>query len=566
MKKLYVLLALFLSLITAAQSPNWLWAKNAESTSGDYGIEVQSIGTDGNRNVYVTGNFYTSAVTFGSITLTKTQSSVDNIFIVKYDSSGNVIWAKSAGGTSVDFSYGISTDVKGNVYVTGSFEDTTITFGSTILTNAGNEDMFVVKYDSSGNVVWAKNTGGTGGAFGSGISTDGNCNVYITGHFFRPAVTFESITLTNVSDTDYFFMVKYDSSGNVVWAKSAGAIGSINDSNGHNSISTDSNGHVYVMGVFTSPTITFGANTLTNNSLGDGCNIFVVKYDTSGNVIWAESAGEPGMSVEQGFNSISTDYNGNAYVTGFFSSPTIAFGSNILTNNSAGLCDNNNIFIVKYDASGNVVWAKGEGGTGSVGGDICISTDGNGNSYITGGFDSPTFTVGSTTLTSNSLPCGSNIFIAKYDSSGNVIWAESAGGTGSDFSTAISTNADGNGYITGFFTSPTIAFGATTLTNDTTGFFIAKFRNNITNGVANENTSLGGISVYPNPSNGTVYFKGGEKGYKIQIYDLLGTTIYATSAITDNFCINLDREAKGIYFYKIFNNLTTIQEGKVILE
>ena len=147
-----------------------------------------------------------------------------------------------------------------------------------------------------------------------------------------------------------------------------------------------------------------------------------------------------------------------------------------------------------------------------------------------------------------------------------MVWAESAGGTGSDFSTSISTNASGNGYITGSFTSPYVAFGATTLTNDTAGFFIAKFGNNITNSVANENTSLVGISVYPNPSNGTVYFRGGEKGYKIQIYDLLGTTIYTTNAISDNFCINLDRQAKGIYFYKIFNSLTTIQEGKVILE
>ncbi len=85
------------------------------------------------------------------------------MFVVKYDASGNVVWAKSAGGTSNDIGNGIAVDASGNSYVTGYFVSPTITFSTTTLTNAssGTSDMFVVKYDASGNVVWARSAGGT---------------------------------------------------------------------------------------------------------------------------------------------------------------------------------------------------------------------------------------------------------------------------------------------------------------------------------------------------------------------------------------------------------------------
>ena len=86
---------------------------------------------------------------------------------------GNIIWAKSAGGTGNDFSNGITTDASGNIYMTGSFGSSSITFGSNILINAGvnYSDIFIVKYDSSGNVLWAKREGESYGDASNGIPT-----------------------------------------------------------------------------------------------------------------------------------------------------------------------------------------------------------------------------------------------------------------------------------------------------------------------------------------------------------------------------------------------------------
>ena len=132
-------------------------AKSAEGTYYDYG---RSIAVDANGNSYVTGYFYSSTITFGLTTLTNSGVYSD-IFVVKYDSSGNVVWAKNTGGTNEDKGYGIAVDAIGNSYVTGWFSSSTITFGSTTLTNSGSDDIFVVKYDSSGNVMRAKSAGGT---------------------------------------------------------------------------------------------------------------------------------------------------------------------------------------------------------------------------------------------------------------------------------------------------------------------------------------------------------------------------------------------------------------------
>ncbi|MBI4646145.1 MAG: T9SS type A sorting domain-containing protein [Bacteroidia bacterium] len=124
---------------------DWLWAKSAGGSSNDY---CESITTDVNNNVIVTGSFYSSTITFGTYTLTNASTDNSDIFIVKYDLSGNVLWAKSAGGGSSDDGSSITTDANNNVIVTGSFGSSTITFSSDTLTNAGNYDIFVAKLSS----------------------------------------------------------------------------------------------------------------------------------------------------------------------------------------------------------------------------------------------------------------------------------------------------------------------------------------------------------------------------------------------------------------------------------
>ena len=144
-----------------------------------------------------------------------TDSGNGDVFVVKYDATGTVQWAEKGGGNSGDWGYGIATDAVGNVYATGRFRGTA-DFGGTMLTSSGDDDVFVVKYDAVGMVIWAEKGGGTIGDQGRGIATDATGNVYATG-YFRGTADFGGTQLTS-SGGDDVFMLQYNpyTGGNTV--------------------------------------------------------------------------------------------------------------------------------------------------------------------------------------------------------------------------------------------------------------------------------------------------------------------------------------------------------------
>jgi len=346
---------------------DYLWAKNAGGDADDYGY---GISTDSSGSCYITGYFYSSPATFGTISILNNAPNEmwQDIFISKLDTNGNFLWAKKAGGTSNDQGYAIATDSYGNCYVTGWFRSNA-TFGTTTISSNSNADVFITKLNTNGNFLWAMDAGGTGSAYveGYAIATDSNGNCYVTGYFGSTEATFGTTTLTTSGGYD-IFIAKLSTNGSWLWAKSAG--GSNNDY-GY-SIDTDSSGNCYVTGWFIS-TATWGSISLISSGSYD---IFITKLDTSGNYIWAKKAG--GTSSDTGYG-INTDSNGNCYITGYFS-VTAIFGTISLI--SSGSADT---FVSKLDSSGNYLWASQAGGTGSDYG-RAIATDIIGNSYVTGDF------------------------------------------------------------------------------------------------------------------------------------------------------------------------------------
>ena len=456
-KILYLFILLISSIKSYEQLPNWAWAKKI---TGNAHIHANGITCDNMGNIYVLGASPTSILSFGAVTLTNS-----GCYIAKYDPFGNVLWAKNIDVTSNSYINNMTTDNFGNVYVTGHFDSPTITFGSTILTNLGLEDIFIVKYDASGNVIWAKSAGGSDYDISRSIATDNLGNVYITGGFNSSSITFGSTTLTNTGFMEEdVFIAKYDAMGNALWAKSAG---SYLDDIGV-SITTDNSNNVFVSGRFNGSTITFGNTTLINanpNPLPNDYDIFIAKYDALGNSIWAKSING---SYFWGYNSIVTDNFGNLYIAGNFEEPTISIGNITLTKTGIMGTD---FYIAKYDVMGNVLWAKSAGGNSW---DYCsgISIDNIGNIYITGNYMSSYVSFGSTTINNS----GSyDVYVAGYDALGNVLWAKNAGGNSDDNGSDISTDNSGNIYVVGDFDSPTLTFGNTTLING--GFedvFVAK--------------------------------------------------------------------------------------------
>jgi len=227
------------------------------------------------------------------------------------------------------------------------------------------------------------------------------------------------------------------------------------------------------MGYF-ADTLIFGATKLISDS---SYSVFVAKYDPSGNFIWARQSRLLNYTSSPYFvcgNSIAIDRFDNIYITGYFGD-TISFGAEVLK----GGLSSANVFVVKYSKSGNVLWAKSAIAT-SMGyaQSNSIAVDIVGNVFITGTFaDTVLFDV-------NSLitKCSQDVFIAKYDSLGNVLWVEKANGNTTatvGVGCSISVDMSGDSYVTGYFTD-TIAFGSATLIepNSNEEVFLAKYNGN----------------------------------------------------------------------------------------
>ena len=281
------------------------------------------------------------------------------------------------------------------------------------------------------------------------------------------------------------------------------------------------------------------------------------------NCLWAKSAG--GTDVDYG-RSVTTDASGNVYVMGYFYSPTITFGTTTLTN--AGTTGYSDMFIAKYDAAGNVLWAKSAVGIDSDRG-YSVTTDASGNVYVTGSFDSPTITFGTTTLTNAGTTGYSDMFIAKYDAAGNVLWAKSEGSTSYDEGYSVATDASGNVYVMGYFYSPTITFGTTTLTNaGSVDMFIAKYDGTGTGVGVDEMFGNKEISVSPNPfaSQTTITFNEEQKNTTLYIRDALGKIIRKETFSGKQFVIEKGNITAGIYFVETTDEKKNVTNTKIIIQ
>jgi hypothetical protein len=512
----------------------------AKSFGGTGEDYAVSVATDASGNSYMTGYFNSPTITFGATILTNAGN--EDIFLVKYDVFGTMLWAKRFGGANYDKAECIKLDHSGNIILAGSFESPTLVIDTITLTNnhPNNYDLFLAKLDNQGGVIWARSAGGTDNDFTTSICIDGSGNILMTGYFNSDTIQFISSTLTNAGWAS-IFLVKYDSNGNEIWAKSAGG----SDTDMSKSITVDASGYIYMAGTFYDTNLSFDTIILASTDLGFG-DAFLVKYDSSGKVIWAKSAG--GVSYEDG-NSVAVDGAGNAYFAGSFSSNTVAFDSIILTKDGSS-----NIFFAKFDINGNVLWAK------SIGGDrwdeaICIVIDTLWNIYMAGDFSSTNINFDTVTLFNPGS--NANVFLAKFDANGNVIWAKDVKGfSDEDFPGSVAVNSMGDIYLAGYFESQSLTFGTLVLYNNTAIEDIFLVKLGIGTGIEELNNSIN-FSVYPNPATNTLTINGLSTTATAEIYDLSGKLLLTKQLSVNQ--IDISTLAKGLYFIKL-----NTEEGSVV--
>jgi uncharacterized delta-60 repeat protein len=182
--------------------PSWTWAKKSVCAKDDYSWRIAK---DKNENLFVTGSFNGDSIQFGSVVL---HAPGGGIFVVKYDTSGNVIWGRSDEGNANSDAISIATDQNGNVYVAGTFYGPSIRFGNIILnrTSNGYFDIYIVKFDSAGNVIWAKSAIGDRWSTPWDLAVDNAGNIYMTGDFYSSSMNFSGTILNNANPWNYVDM------------------------------------------------------------------------------------------------------------------------------------------------------------------------------------------------------------------------------------------------------------------------------------------------------------------------------------------------------------------------
>jgi hypothetical protein len=401
-------------------------------------------------------------------------------------------WVKQIGGTtSYNEASDVAVDAWGNVYTIGRFmfgdSDFNPGADSFILTPNGTYTFFISKLDNAGHFIWAKSfVGGTSAQCSpKGIRIDAKGDIYCVGEFsntidFNPGIDTFSLTAQGSLDG---FVLKIDSSGAFKWVRQIGGTGE-DQANG---IAMDNTGHLYVAGSFSS-TAYFNQPNNTNATLiatDNRSDAYILKLDTANTFAWVKQLG--GIERDYAY-SIDVDNAGNVYSIG-------SFQGNIDLNKggatpfmlySYGV---NDAFIVKLDATGAFVWGGQIGGPYNDQG-MKLTIDDEDNIYLSGEFRgavdfdiSPTAasimsSVSGSTTGSNPTP-NSNLFFAKYNTSGNFIWAKQVKNIRiiNDFT----TDKKGNVYAIGSFGATGVAYSTTdtfTITsNGDVDAYMLKFNN-----------------------------------------------------------------------------------------
>ena len=445
-----------------SSSGTLLWSRQLGTANNDTG-EID-IALDG------TGSVYISAYTDGNIG--GTPAGGFDAWIGKYDSSGTLSWVTQFGTTAHDFGTSMSVDGAGNVYIAGR------TKGNLGGANAGLDDGFVAKFDSSGASVWSQQFGTSSDDDINGVWADGLGNVYVAGYSFgnlegtnaglndgwvaRLSERWDAQLGTNHRDESYgvatdalgnsyvtgftggalnganagiydAFVSKYDAVGMLLWTRQLGTV----YTDIANAIAVDAAGNSYITGY-------------TDGDLG-GVNagsrdVFIAKYDSSGTLLWTRQLGTIDDEVA---NGAAVDGSGNVYITGY--TYDSLFGTN------AGGTD---AFVVKYDASGTLQWSQ-QFGTSNYDFGTSASVDSSGSIYIAGA------TAGSM---SGANAGGNDAFVTKFNSGGTLLWTRQLGTSSADSASGVSVDGLGNVYIAGYTVGS--LSGANAGLNDS---FVAKY-------------------------------------------------------------------------------------------
>ncbi|MEY3442042.1 MAG: hypothetical protein RLZZ519_323 [Bacteroidota bacterium] len=438
--------------LSVVNAQTFQWAAQIGGIGNEMGRDVV---VDGAGNVYRTGIFHDTCDFDPGVGVYHLQSSPSfgAIFVSKVDAGGNFVWAKHIQGTGQSTGEALALDQAGNIYVVGYFRgaaDFDPGAGIAIMTADSVGEPFILKLNAAGDFQWVKHFASISSpsylSAVDDIKVDALGNIYTTGYFdstfdFDPGAGVFPLTSAGSQD---MFVSKLDANGDFLWAFCLG--GASYDVS--YAIEVDDLGNVYLTGNF-KYTVDFdpGAGFHTLTTAGAINEVFVAKYDSNGNYVWAK-AFSGGVSDFTG-EGIVVDANHNVYSTGILSGSVDMDPGVGVVNLGTNIAE---IYVSKLNSNGEYVWAISIPTSGfGLGMALAVAPDGNlfciGNFSGTGDFDPG---AGGHTLTSNGI---FDVFILNLDSAGAFLDVWQMGGSGSELCKSLFVDATSSIYTTGRFSN-----------------------------------------------------------------------------------------------------------------
>lgn len=334
-----------------------IWAKKFD---GDGDITIYDMETDDSGNCYAAGRF-SETIDFDPSSGTSNLTSIQNsdLFIVKLNNLGEFQWVKRLTSASSLIPDGISVDPSGNPNIHGYFGGT-VDFnpGTGAFSMTGTFHGYWLRLDPSGNFVFAKQLASSGGTRIKDLIFAADGSATICGYHggttdFDLGTGVNEISTPSNNSNDIFF-ARYTSDAGYVWAKSLGG----SNSDEPNAIALDPSGNLLVTGTFRN-SVDFDPGTGVTSFYSGGSTLddmFIAKYSTTGNFIWAKQFGnEDGNYTDENAHSITTDVNGNVVVTGFYYDGIDFDPGTGVYNLYTGL--NRNTFALSLNPNGVFNWA-----------------------------------------------------------------------------------------------------------------------------------------------------------------------------------------------------------------
>jgi len=565
--KAYLFSSLFLLLTATSFSqapPTWKWAKemNGFYANGIVGeVSHNSIVTDKQGNIYVSGIFASQFFDIGNDTLEKgTANAANAIYLIKYNSEGEILWSRRYGSILSHPNYpgsvrdqNATLDPEGNIILTGSYtrdlylgSDSHHFKRNLVLTPGHDDEIFVAKIDTDGNTNWAKNIGGNRDESVQSICTDQKGNIYITGYYNSDTLSFaQSFLIRNnqykSDNSPEYYTAKYNKHGEEQWIRGTTSSQLWRSILGKK-VLADLNGDILVVGEYTTSSLAVGDYELENyDSIGNeygSSDLFFIKYTPEGQVIWANSI--YGTHSEY-LHDVIIDRSNNIVISGSSISKLVDFGKHQLIDTTPGI--GTHIFIAKFNPNFESMWAKNtrimEGRDFTF-----LASDRHNNIYTSTGFD-PWVPVTDMIMIRRLNPLGEKQEEILVSCGGRDYWG---GRMATDSNDNVIIVTEVPRYIV------PMTIGNTTITK--TGLVVAKakFDNslNVHDMLSNEKS----IQVYPNPASQVLYFSHLPPECTLHIKDVTGKTVLRESPIGNAFQCNIETLNPGIYIVLVKNKET----------